>query len=332
MVYLDDSIMQKGCLATAGSRILENFTAPFDATVVSRLASASGPLASGAEKIERVKLSEFGLGEIGELKGSPMLCNDVFGFVRRRAVKQGLCYIRPTYGTVSRFGLIPVASSMDQIGIVCKSPMEGFSLLSAIAGYDENDGAMFPEKSYSYKATGKEIKWAVLGPCNADSAPELFVKGKGIKAIVCKDDYAGAYDHVMQILSFAEISNNISRYDGIKFGFRASNYRNLDGLYTMTRTEGFGLEAKLAALMGVVVLTKDYYEMFYDKAMRIRRLVKESLKFDEYDVIVLPDSSPLAVLAGLPSLTFAYKGMGVQLAAGVRNENMLLKAWEAAQS
>jgi len=290
--------MQRGCLATAGSKILDNFIAPFDATVITRL----------SEKTERVKLAEFGLGDPGDLPGSPLLCNDVFGHVRSRAVKQGLCYIRPTYGTVSRFGLIHAASSMDQIGIVAKDPVEGFSLLSAIAGHDPNDGAMFPEKNYTYKADKKEPRWSDL---------QLI------------DTNADVYEQIMTILGYAEISNNISRYDGIKFGFRAANYKNLDDLYVKTRTEGFGLEAKLVSIMGFLVLTQDYYTKYYDKALKIRRLIKESLRFDTYDVIAAPADNHLAVLAGLPSLTFNYKGNSVQLIADVKKENVLFSAWEA---
>ena len=329
MIYLDDSIMQKGSLATAGSKILANFTAPFDATVVRRL----------TEKCEPVKLAEFGLGDPGELPGSPLLCNDIFGFVRCRAVRQNLCYIRPSYGTVSRFGLIPVASSMDQIGIVCKNPTEGFSLLSAIAGQDENDGAMFPEKSYTYNADVKDIKWSTLpasgekGIPASESFAQKFIEkiGKKEKPDSCTVSHADVCRQVLHILSYAEISNNISRYDGIKFGYRSSNYKGLEDLYTKTRTEAFGLEAKLAALMGCLILSQEYYASYYDKAMKIRRLIKESLRFDKYDVIILPDDNPLAVLAGLPSLTFPYNGTGIQLVADVKKENILFSAWEAAQ-
>ena len=301
MIYIDDSIMQKGLPATAGSKILEGFVSPFDATVVSRL----------NENTQRVKLAEFGLGDPGELPASAMLCNDVFGHVRCRAVEQGLCCIRPTYGTVSRFGLIPTASSMDQIGIVCKDPHEGFSLLSAIAGHDEKDGAMFAEKQYSYVKPDKKPEIADL---SLQPLP-----------------YSGVYSQVLHILAYAEISANISRYDGIKFGFRAASYKNLDELYTKTRTEGFGLEAKLAAIMGCLILSQEYYSLYYEKAMKIRRLIKESLSFDKYDVIAMPCDSPLAVLAGLPSLAFPHKGSGVQLAADVKQEGLLLAAWEAMQ-
>ena len=290
MVFIDDSIMQKSSLATAGSRMLENFTAPFDATVITRLKEKNDSL-----KTERIKLAEFGLIEFGqadpkELPGTPLLCNDVFGYIRRRATAHGLCYIRPTYGTVSRFGLIPTASSMDQIGLVCKDPSEGFSLLAAISGHDENDGAMFPDKNYSYTKTDKKLKIA-------EKSLQL--------------PYSDVYSQVLQILAFAEISGNLSRYDGIKFGYRAQGYKNLEELYTKTRTEAFGLEAKLAIVMGCLILSQDYYAKYYEKAMKIRRLIKESLPFAQYDVIAVPDDCPIAELAGLPSLTFSHKGKNV---------------------
>ena len=294
MVYIDDSIMQKGKPAAAGSKMLENFIAPFDATVVTRL----------NEDTQRIALGEFGLEAPGELPGAPLLCNDVFGHVRIQTAKQGLCYIRPAYGTVSRYGLVPAAASMDQIGVVCKDPVEGFSLLSAIAGHDEKDGAMFPEKRYTYNKTGQTPKISRAAPA-----------------------YGDVYAQVTAILAYAEISNNISRYDGVKFGYRAPDCKGLESLYTKTRTEAFGLEAKLAAVMGCLLLSQDNYTKYYKKALKIRRVIKKSLRFDEHDVIVLPPESHLAVLCGLPSLTFG----GVQLAANVKNEGALLAAWEGFQ-
>jgi len=299
MIYIDDSIMQKDCLTTAGSKILENFKAPFDATVITRL----------TEDTERVKLAEFGMSDPGELPTDGMvLCNDVFGYVRSRAAQQGLCYIRPTYGTVSRFGLISTASSMDQIGVVCKDLTEGFTLLEKIIGHDDKDGVMFSDKHNVYTRRGE--------PCVRPT------KGQ-IKDLPLQN----VYEPVMQILAYAEISNNISRYDGIKFGFRASNYKGLDDLYIKTRTEAFGLEAKLAAIMGSLVLSQDYYVKYYEKAMKIRRLIKQSLRFDEYDILEVPVDSPLPQLTGLPSLTFG----DIQWVANVKNESVLLAMWEARQ-
>ena len=293
MVILEDSIMQKGIPATVGSKMLENFIAPFDATVVTRLKE------NNIEITGRTKMSDFGLSG-GETCGLT-LCNDLFGTYRRA----GICYIHPTYGTVSRYGLIPLAPSMDQIGVACKDLYEGFDLLSKIAGNDPNDGAMFPEKKYEYKVSDKKIKIA------------------GSEVL----KYTDVYEQVMAILSCAEISNNLTRYDGIKFGYRTQNYKNLNDLYINTRSEAFGLQAKLVSIMGAVVLSRDNYSAYYEKAMKIRRLIKQSLRFDEYDVIELPTGyEMLAQLTGLPSISFN----GIQLIADVRNENALLTAWEVA--
>ena len=299
MVYLGDSIMQKGVPATAGSKMLENFIAPFDATVVTRLQENGVPLSG------RVALPEFGWGSPGPLPDDAViLCNDVFGGARAQAAAQGLCYIRPTYGTVSRYGLIQTVSSMDQIGAVCKDPAEGLGILAAIAGNDEKDGAMFPERRYTY--------------AKPDALPGITKE---------EPAYADLYRQVFFILACAELCGNISRYDGIKYGYRALEYKGLDELYTKTRTEAFTLEIKGAAVMGCMFLSQDYYSKYYEKAMKIRRLIKESLRFDEYDVLRLPADSPLPQLAGLPSLTFG----DAQLVANVKNEGALLAAWEAAQ-
>jgi aspartyl-tRNA(Asn)/glutamyl-tRNA(Gln) amidotransferase subunit A len=264
--------MRKGKPVTY-SKSLEGFIAPFDATAITRLKDPA----------------EF-----------YNLHNDVFGHVRTGAAKQGKCYIRPTYGTVSRYGLIPTVCSMDQIGIVCKDPAEGFAVLEQIAGYDEKDGAMFPEKSYSYTKADK-------APIISREAPAYYVE-----------------QEVQCILMYAETMANLSRYDGIKFGYRTENYKGLEDLYIKTRTEAFGIEEKFATIMGAYVLSQENYERYYLKAMKIRRLIKQSLRFDEYDVLELPVASPLALLCGLPSLTFG----DVQLVANVKNENALWAAWE----
>ncbi|HBN85054.1 MAG TPA: hypothetical protein DDZ89_14565, partial [Clostridiales bacterium] len=152
-------------------------------------------------------------------------------------------------------------------------------------------------------------------------------------------EYFDVYKQVMMILSCAEISNNISRYDGIKFGYRASGYKGIDDLYIKTRSEGLGVETKLAAIMGAMVLSKNQYTPYYEQATKIRRLIKESLRFDAYDIIVLPcciSEDPyenlslfaLPNLVGLPCASFSYKGQGIQLIANVKNENLISTAWE----
>jgi aspartyl-tRNA(Asn)/glutamyl-tRNA(Gln) amidotransferase subunit A len=283
--------MQKGKPTTAGSKILEGFTAPFDAEVISRL----------DEQTERAALSEFGLGSPGELP-SPMLCSDVFGHIRRQADKQGLCYIRPAYGTVSRYGLIPTAPSMDQIGVVAQTPGEGFALLEKISGCDDKDGAMLRGD-------------AQCAPETAPVAPQ-----PGGDLVCCAD----ICEQVLYILAYAEISSSVSRYDGIKYGRRAAgqDVRGLNSLYLKTRTEGFGSEAKLAAVVGAMVLSQAYYEKYYEKAMKIRRLIKEAVRFGEAGITEVPVESHLAVLCGLPSVTFN----GKQLLAAAEGIDALKKA------
>ena len=288
-VLLDSSIMQKGLPATAGSRMLENFISPIDATVTSRLAAA------GARITGRLDISEFGAsGLFGDYatiteavkivlndKTDAALFNDYTGAVSRAAAAQGLFYIHPTYGTVSRYGLIPAVTSMDQIGIVCKDLKTGFDVLKIIKGYDPKDGVMEKGEGRREKAleSPRQLKIAEIEPI-----------------------YSEIYTQVMQILCCAELGNNISRYDGIKFGHRAGEYNGLNELYTKSRSEAFGEDVKLAAIIGAMVLSQENYNMYYDKAMRLRRMIKESAEFDKYDVI--KTSCPVfSRLNGLPSLT-----------------------------
>ena len=277
MLYIDDNIFQKG--QPVGLEILEGFKAPFDAEVITRL----------NEPTERVVLSEFGLTAPSELP-SPLLCNDVFGHIRRQTDAQGGCYLRPTYGTVSRYGLVQTAASMDQVGIFAKTPSEAFELLEKIGDTTSCPPASAPRRAKAALPYSDEV-------CNA----------------------------VFHILAYAEMSANLSRYDGIKFGFRAEGYRGLQELYTKTRGEGFSLQTKFAAIFGCMMLSQDYYSKYYEKALKTRCLIKESLKFDNYDILEVPPESHLAVLCGLPSLTVN----GVQLIAGAGNESVLRKAVEA---
>jgi len=337
--------MQKDKPATAGSNILEGFVSPINATVVDRLKAENIEIAG------RVAMDEFGLrdpfaedfGEVSAAvksvvdgKYSACLCNDLFGKYRRQSAENGVCYIHPTYGTVSRFGLIPLACSMDQIGLVCKNLADGFKLLSIIAGKDEGDGAMFPEISYSYSQAKKDITLGI--PNGIVNNSDKILKGK----FACADielKHFDLYKQAMYILGSAEISGNLSRYDGIKFGHRAKEFRGVNDLYLKTRTQGFGLSTKLAVVMGSMALSQDYYQPYYEKSLELRRVIKESLKFDEYDVIALPckingnawdnlSLYALANLAGLPSVAFSYDGQGIMLIANVNCESLLLKAWE----
>jgi len=349
-ISLEDSVMVKGSPVTAGSKILENFISPLDAEVVERLRGA-GISISG-----KTAMKEFGISGVIEnnaLSGSAeailnktvsyCLCNDLFGQYRRESAENGLCYIHPTYGTVSRYGLIPIASSMDQIGVMCENLADGFAVLSVIAGNDPKDGAMFPDKNYKYENNCGAVKIGVpaeiINQADTDTQNAVREFAGKFASVDCKFDYFDVCPQTMYILSAAEISNNINRYDGVKFGYRSPGSANLESLYENTRTEGFGIETKLAAIMGSMVLSADKYEIYYEKAMKIRRLIKESLNFGNYDVIILPAAInggsyenlalySIAQLAGLPAVSFTYNGKGIQLIAKAKNENALLTAWE----
>jgi len=302
---VDSSVMQKGKPAAAGSKMLENFISPIDATVVTRLEAA------GVSIVGRADMDEFGAGGlfdgggtrcaaalIAENKADFALCNDYTGRISLEAAGQGICYVHPTYGTVSRYGLIPAAASMDQIGIVCKTPEDGFRALKIIAGYDAKDGVMCAEKAKERAAANPE-----------NSAKEA-------KIVEYKPMYEDCIKQVMQILCCAELSNNISRYDGVKFGYRAKQYNGLHELYTKSRTEAFGEDVKLAALLGAMVLSHENYAKYYDKAMRIRRLIKDSLIFEKHgdgscalrckhgaDSYTSANLLRISRLCGLPSVT-----------------------------
>lgn len=347
---LDDNIMVRGGLTTSGSKMLYNFVSPLQATIVDKL------LDSGMELTGKTKLDEFAVPGIteetfNELSGAVgavsdrscriALCNDVSGKNRRQAPQKGLYYIHPTYGTVSRFGLVPTVSSMDQIGVVCRDIDDGFKALGIIAGHDEKDYTTYPEKTYSY--TPKDGPFRIGIPSNVvnradeeskktiDEFAGRFGAGK------FELEYFGVLPQVMYILSSAEIGNNTSRYDGIKFGYRTGNFTGLNDLYANTRTEGFGPDMKLASITGAYVLSKKNYETCYLKSMKIRRLVKEHANdlFSRYDAVVLPlwleDSDPyknlalyaLATLCGLPSVSMPFGSGGLQLIAQAKNENIL---------
>jgi Asp-tRNA(Asn)/Glu-tRNA(Gln) amidotransferase A subunit family amidase len=181
---------------------------------------------------------------------------------------------------------------MDQIGIAAGTPSEAFALLERV--------------SLPPAATPRNV-------------PALTRTTLAANCLPYGDDVCQA---VLHILAYAEISCNLSRYDGIKFGFRAQGYSGVESLYTKTRTQGFTCDAKLAVIMGCMLLSQDYYTKYYEKALKVRHLIKESLTFDEYDVLEVPPESHLAVLCGLPSLTVN----GTQLIAGAGQEELLCKA------
>ena len=195
----------------------------------------------------------------------------------------GFYYIRPTYGTVSRFGVIANVSSADQVGVWAKNLDDGCKILSVIAGHDKNDGTSYSIEKYEYFPSAEKLKTVKFN--------ELNFK------------YADYLAEVYQIISSAEFSANMSRFDGLKYGYRTENFKNMNELVINSRSESFAIETKLKTLMGAYVLSEGQFEKYYLKATKIRRLIKQELDemFKQVDVIRVPDTV-LAYLTGCPAL------------------------------
>ena len=196
----------------------------------------------------------------------------------------GMYYIRPTYGTVSRFGLVAEVSSMDQIGVCAHETDTAFFVLSAIAGYDKNDGTVYAKEKYDFFPPENEVKTVNLN--------DLDFK------------YANCINAVLHIISTAEFSGNAARFDGLKFGYSAKNFTGTNELTVNSRSEAFTPESKLKALMGTYVLSEGQFEKYYLKAAKLRRLINQGLDeiLKQYDAVRVPDAA-LAYLSGCPAFT-----------------------------
>jgi Asp-tRNAAsn/Glu-tRNAGln amidotransferase A subunit and related amidases len=357
-VCVDDTIMIKGTDTEAGSKSLKGFKAPFSATVYKKINNA-GMIILGKTAVDEFSIAPIEndlpdekLGAIDSIKEGITLLgftNDFSGKYRREAFKKGLYYIKPTYGTVSRFGLVATVSSMDQIGIVSKTTGDGFAALEAIAGYDENDVAMYEPAKYKFETDKKDLKGFKIGvPLNIvnllkskekEAVLNYINQIKNQGAEVCAFDFdlglLKVLPAVKYILSAAEISNNTNRFDGAKFGYRTENFKDLNDLYLNSRTEGFGLNGKLASIMGCMVLSSEHYEASYFKSMKIRRVLKNLLDdiLNKYDALIMPlksknttEFTSVSTLTGVPSLTIPLNGgaAGIEILTGNFKENILL--------
>lgn len=299
----EDSIMIAGKVCTAGSKILKNFKVAFNATAYEKC------IQNNIEFVGQVIPNEFGIDNLfdneekltasitalTDKKCDFILCNDVFGHLRCDAPKHNLIYIHPAYGTVSRFGLVPTVSSMDQIGVLCRNLDDGIKVFSIISGHDSRDGTSLPNDAYNFDAKDETA--------TIQTAENVSFK------------YLDVLPQVFYILAAAEICNNTNRYDGIKFGCRAQNTKDLDELYKKTRTEGLGRDVCLASIVGCMVLSQEHYNAFYNKAMQVRRLVYDyyNTLLTNIDVLQLPTVSEgkykqlsiyaLPVLCGLSSIS-----------------------------
>ena len=329
-IGIKDNICMKGVKTTAASKMLENFISPYDATVMEKINSEN------LIPLGKTNMDEFAMGSSTETSyfkktrnpwdlnrvpggssgGSAAavasnmvpwaLGSDTGGSIRQPAGFCGVVGLKPTYGLVSRFGLIAFASSLDQIGTFTKDIKDTAILLNVIAGHDEKDStsANVEKKDYTQclKNDVKGLKIAVpkeffgegINEEVKDALEKAIAKYKELGATVeeVSLDIANYALAAYYIIACAEASSNLGRFDGIRYGYRTPNYTNLKDIYVNSRSEGFGDEVKRRIILGTYVLSSGYYDAYYKKAQKVRTLVKN--KFDEifkdYDVILTPTS------------------------------------------
>lgn len=394
---LKDNMCTRGVETTCASQILYNFKPPYNATVVEKLEAA------GAVLVGKTNMDEFAMGSTTETSffgvtknprntahvpggssgGSAAavaadlayytLGSDTGGSIRQPSSYCGVVGIKPTYGTVSRYGLIAYGSSLDQIGPIAKNVSDCAAVLEVISGYDKRDSTSVSDPSLDYhytEALVRDVKGMKIG------IPRSYF-GKGLdpevrEAVMAAAQVLEAEGAVLEefdldmvdyaipayyVIASAEASSNLSRFDGVKYGYRTPKFENLQDVYKKSRSEGFGREVKRRMMIGAFVLSSGYYDAYYNKALRIKACIKKSFDeaFARYDVILGPAApttapelgksldDPLKMylgdiytvsvnLAGLPGICVPCgtdaKGLpiGLQLIGDVFAEKKLIRA------
>ena len=321
-IAVDDTILVKDVQSAAGSRMLEGFKPLFSAEAVVRLEN-KGYTISG-----KTHVGEFGLDLAGEfsyysekdkdIKGAAAelvsegkvkaaLGVDMNGSTRREAALSGVDFLKPTYGTVSRYGIISCAASGEQLGVYAKNAEGIKEIMDVIAGHDEKDGTSLRNESYDYsiseEISGKRvcIIKELLEKADDDVKSKVnayadALRAKGVVVEEISLDIFNVANTAWQILMTAETCNNVSRYDGVKYGNRAEEYKNIDELYVNSRTEGFNFLTKAVILYGSDALSKNRYKDCYDKSLKVRRVIAEKFEklMQEYDAVLSPVCSKSA--------------------------------------
>ena len=337
-VAIKDNMCTKGLLTTCSSKILYNFVPTYTAEAVLNLEKA------GAVILGKTNMDEFAMGSTTETSAygvtknpwntghvpggssggscaavaaeecSYALGSDTGGSIRQPSSFCGVTGIKPTYGTVSRYGLIAYGSSLDQIGPIAKDVTDCATILEAIASHDVKDSTSVQREDYDFTAAlvddvrgmkigiprdyfgdglDPEVKAAVLG-----AAKKLEEKGAIVEEFdLSLVEYAiPAY----YVIACAEASSNLARFDGVKYGYRTEQYDGLHNMYKKTRSEGFGAEAKRRIMLGSFVLSSGYYDAYYLKALRTKALIKQAFDkaFEKYDVILGPAAPTTAPKLG----------------------------------
>lgn len=333
-IGIKDNICTKGIKTTCSSKMLENFVSPYDATVMEKVNEA------GLINLGKLNMDEFAMGGStensafkktknphnlnrvpgGSSGGSAAavasnmvpwaLGSDTGGSIRQPASFCGVVGLKPTYGLVSRYGLVAFASSLDQIGPITKDVEDAAILLNVIAGHDEKDSTSANIEKQDYtKNLKNDIKGIKIGV-----PKEFFAEGVNeevrntIYKAIEKYKELGAeveefsFDIEKQalaayyIIACAEASSNLGRFDGIRYGYRTKNYNNLKELYVNSRSEGFGEEVKRRIILGTYVLSSGYYDAYYKKAQQVRTIIINKFNeiFNKYDVILTPTAPTVA--------------------------------------
>lgn len=337
-VAIKDNICTKGLLTTCSSKILENFIPPYTAEVVAKLEQA------GAVIIGKTNMDEFAMGSTTETSAFGITRNpwntdyvpggssggscaavaakecfyalgsDTGGSIRQPSAFCGVTGMKPTYGTVSRYGLIAYASSLDQIGPVTKDITDCAAILEVISGYDKKDSTSIARESYCFtSALKKDVKGMKIG------IPEEYI-GNGLNSEV-REAILHAADQLKEqgaevemfhldlvnyaipayyVIACAEASSNLARFDGVKYGYRAKEFEGLHQMYKKSRSEGFGAEVKRRIMLGSFVLSSGYYDAYYLKALRTKALIKQTFDkaFSKYDIIMGPAAPTTAMKIG----------------------------------
>jgi aspartyl-tRNA(Asn)/glutamyl-tRNA(Gln) amidotransferase subunit A len=349
-VALKDNICTEGITTSCGSKILHNFVPPYNAYVVERICEAEGIV------LGKTNMDEFSLETTTSREGSGVavangvsvyaLGSDTGGSLRRTAVANGLVGLKPTYGLVSRNGLVAYASSLDQIGPITKDVTDSALVLNTIAGHDAKDSTSLKIEYPDYTQFLKnDVQGLRIGlpqeyfnnenSALVDKIKEVAQKLEELGAIVeeCSLPHTEYAQGVYEIIATAEASSNLARYDGVRYGYRAAGAQDVDTLFVKTRSEGFGPEAKDKIILGTYILSSDSYEEIYLKALKIRSLIKQDFEqaFSKYDCLLTPPvyTNPVN-LAGIPALTMTCglidnQPVGLQLIGKELAEGTLLR-------
>ena len=337
-VAIKDNMCTKGVLTTCSSKILENYIPTYTASAVQNLTDA------GCIIIGKTNMDEFAMGSTTETSyygvtrnphnpdhvpggssgGSAAavalnecffaLGSDTGGSIRQPSAFCGITGMKPTYGTVSRYGLIAYGSSLDQIGPMTKNVTDCAAVLETIASYDKKDSTSMKREEYDFtSALVRDVKGLRIGlpkdyfgdGLDSEVKAAIFKAAETFKrmgAIVEEFDL-GLVQYAIPayyIIASAEASSNLERFDGVKYGYRTKEYGDLHSMYKKTRSEGFGSEVKRRIMLGSFVLSSGYYDAYYLKALKTKALIKQEFDkaFEKYDIILAPAAPTTAPLLG----------------------------------